>query len=81
MEPDGSAIVAAGPLDLAGVSGKREEASMNIRAVRGALIISGLVAVAAPSNLSLAQSNDTGMSAPRDAGASAPKSATPNTNT
>ncbi|MEH2517689.1 hypothetical protein V1279_003262 [Bradyrhizobium sp. AZCC 1610] len=53
---------------------------MNTRAVCGALIMSGLVAVAAPSNLSLAQSTDTGVSAPKDTGASAPKSATPNTN-
>jgi len=53
---------------------------MNVRAVCGALIMSGLVAVAVPSSLSLAQPNNTGESATKDAGASAPKSATPNTN-
>jgi hypothetical protein len=55
------------------------EASMNIRALCGAVIMSGLVVVAAPSSLSMAQSNDMGVSAPKD-GASAPKSATPNRN-
>ena len=35
---------------------------MNIRLIPGALIISGLIAVATPSNLSLAQSNDIGLS-------------------
>jgi hypothetical protein len=53
---------------------------MNIRAVCGALIMSGLVAVAASSSLSLAQSTDPGVSAPKGAGAPGPKSATPNTN-
>jgi hypothetical protein len=54
---------------------------MNIRAVCGTLILGGLVATIAPPTLSLAQSNNTGVSAPKDAGAPAPKSATPNTNT
>ena len=45
---------------------------MNIRLVCSALIIGALTAVAAPQNLSVAQSNDQR--------ASAPKSATPNTN-
>jgi hypothetical protein len=53
---------------------------MNIRTVCGALIIGGLVAAAASSTLSLAQTKDTGVSAPKDTGASVPKSATPNTN-
>jgi hypothetical protein len=35
---------------------------MNIRLIPSALIISGLIAIAAPSNLSLAQSNDVGLS-------------------
>jgi hypothetical protein len=45
---------------------------MNIRLVCSALIIGALTAVAAPQNLSVAQSTDQK--------ASAPKSATPNTN-
>ena len=52
---------------------------MNIRALCGAVIMSGLMAVAAPSSLSLAQPNDPGVSAPKDA--SAPSSAKPNRNT
>jgi hypothetical protein len=48
------------------------EANMNIRTVCGALILGGLVVVAAPPSPSLAQN---------DAGASAPKRTTPNTNT
>ena len=39
---------------------------MDIRLIPGALIISGLIAVAVPSNLSLAQSNDVGLSTPKD---------------
>ena len=35
---------------------------MNIRLISGALIISGMVALAAPSNLSFAQPNDVGVS-------------------
>jgi hypothetical protein len=35
---------------------------MNMRLVYGALIISGLIAVAIPSNLSLAESKDPGLS-------------------
>ena len=54
---------------------------MNIPAVCGALILGGLVAVAAPATPSLAQSTDAGASAPRDAGSAAPNSITPNTNT
>jgi len=61
------------------------EANMNIRTVFGVLILGGLIAGAAPSTLSLAQSKDKGVSAPKDAGAAAPKSATKsatlNTNT
>jgi hypothetical protein len=52
---------------------------MNIRAACSALIVSGWLAVAAPSSLSLAQSNDAGLSA-KDRGASVPKRAVPNTN-
>jgi hypothetical protein len=52
------------------------EANMKIRTVCGALILGGLVAGAATSTLSLAQSKDKGVSAPKDAGAAAPKSAT-----
>jgi hypothetical protein len=48
---------------------------MNIRAVCGALILNGLVAVGMPSSVSLAQSNDPGVSAPKDAGASGPERA------
>jgi len=39
---------------------------MNIRLIPGALIISGLIAIAAPSNLSLAQSNDVGLFTPKN---------------
>ena len=39
---------------------------MNIRLIPGAPIISGLIAVAVPSNLSLAQSNDVGLSTPKN---------------
>jgi len=39
---------------------------MDIRLIPGALIISGLIAVAVPSNLSLAQSNDVGLSTPKN---------------
>jgi hypothetical protein len=56
------------------------EANMNIRTVCGALILAGLVVVAAPPPASLAQM-DAGVSAPKDPGASAPKMTTPNTNT
>jgi hypothetical protein len=62
---------------------------MNIRTVCGALILGGLVAGAASSTLSLAQSKDKSVSTLKDAGAAAPKSTTesptksamPNTNT
>lgn len=62
---------------------------MNIRTVCGALILGELVAGAASSTLSLAQSKDKGVSAPKDAGGATPKSTTenstksttPNTNT
>ena len=53
---------------------------MNIPTVFGALILGGLVAMIAPTTMSLAQSNDKGVSA-KDTGASAPNSSTPNTNT
>jgi hypothetical protein len=48
---------------------------MNIPTVHGALILGGLVAMIAPTTVSIAQSNDKGVSA-KDIGAS-----TPNTNT
>jgi hypothetical protein len=59
---------------------------MNIRSACGALILGGLVATIVPLTLSLAQSNQTGVSAPtnsrasasKDAGAAAPKRASPN---
>ena len=54
---------------------------MNIPTVGGALILGGLVAMIAPTTVSLAQSNDKGVSAPKDTGASAPNSSTANTNT
>lgn len=54
---------------------------MNIPTGCGALILGGLVAMIAPTSVSLAQSNDKGVSAPKDSGASAPNSSTPNTNT
>ena len=54
---------------------------MNISTVCSALVIGGLVAMTAPSTLSLAQSNNKGVSAPKETGTSAPNSATPNTNT
>jgi hypothetical protein len=57
------------------------EASMNIGALCGAVVVSGLLAVATPSSLSLAQSNGAGVSAPKNDGASAPKKATPSTKT
>jgi hypothetical protein len=52
---------------------------MNIPTVCGAFTLGGLVAMIAPT-VSLAQSNDKGVSAPMDAGASAPNSETPNSN-
>ena len=42
------------------------EVNMNIRLIPGALIIGGLIAFAAPSNLSLAKSNDVGLSASKN---------------
>ena len=54
---------------------------MNIPTVCGALILGGLVAMIAPTTVSLAQSSDKGVSAPKDTRASAPNSSTPNTNT
>ena len=52
---------------------------MNIPTVFGALLLAGLVAMIAPTTVSLAQSNDKGASA-KDTGASAPSKSTPNTN-
>jgi hypothetical protein len=49
---------------------------MNIPTVCGALILGGLAAMIASTTVSLAQSNDKGVSAPKEIGAS-----TPNTNT
>jgi hypothetical protein len=54
---------------------------MNIPTVCGALILVELVAMIAPTTVSLAQSNDKSVSAPKDTGASAPNSPVPNTNT
>jgi hypothetical protein len=54
---------------------------MNIPTVCGALILGGLVAMIAPTAVSLAQSNEKSVSAPKDTGASAPSSSMPNTNT
>jgi hypothetical protein len=53
---------------------------MNIATVCTAVALGGLVAVIAPTPVSLAQSNDPGAAA-KDAGAAAPGSARPNTNT
>jgi hypothetical protein len=44
---------------------------MNMRLVPGALVISGLIAVAVPSNLSLAQSKGPGLSTSKSATAKA----------
>lgn len=52
---------------------------MNIRMLCGAVLMGGLAVAAAPSSLSLAQSNETGVSVPKDAGASAPKQTAPKT--
>jgi len=54
---------------------------MNIRAICGALILGGLVAMVAASTPSLAQSSDKGMPAAKETGTAAPAGATPNTNT
>jgi hypothetical protein len=56
------------------------ETSMNIPTVCSALILGGLVATIAPTTVSLAQSNDKGVSA-KDIGASTASNSTPNTNT
>jgi hypothetical protein len=53
---------------------------MNIQSLCGALILGGLVALIAPTTVSLAQSNDKGAAASKDTGAS-PLSSKPNTNT
>jgi hypothetical protein len=53
---------------------------MNIPTVCGALILGGLVAIIAPTTVSLAQSNERSVSAPKDT-ASAPTTSAPNTNT
>lgn len=53
---------------------------MKIPTVYTALILGGLVAMIAPTTLSLAQSSDRGPAA-KDAGASAPGNSMPNTNT
>ncbi|SFH68963.1 hypothetical protein [Bradyrhizobium sp. Gha] len=53
---------------------------MGTRAIFGALILGGLVALSASPILS-AQPTDNGTSTPKDAGASTRKDATPNTNT
>jgi hypothetical protein len=50
---------------------------MNVRAVCGALILDGLVAVTTRLTSTMAQLNEPGVSAPKDAGAPASKSATP----
>jgi hypothetical protein len=56
------------------------EVSMNIPTVFGALILGGSVAMTALTTVSLAQSNDKGVST-KDIGASTFGSSTPNTNT
>ncbi|HWX26733.1 MAG TPA: hypothetical protein VNZ53_04745 [Steroidobacteraceae bacterium] len=53
---------------------------MNIPTVCGALILGGLVAIVAPTTVSLAQSNDKG-AAVKDTGAPAHRNLTRNTNT
>jgi hypothetical protein len=53
---------------------------MNILSLCGALILGGLVALIAPTTVSLAQSNDKGAAASKDASTS-PLSSKPNTNT
>ncbi|MBW5437337.1 hypothetical protein FXB41_22035 [Bradyrhizobium canariense] len=57
------------------------EANMSTRAICGALIIYGSMAVCAFPTVSLAQSTETGVSAQSGAGASPPEKAAPNTNT
>jgi hypothetical protein len=54
---------------------------MNIPTVCSALILGVLVAMIAPTTVSLAQSIDKGVSATKDTGASAPNTSRPNTNT
>jgi hypothetical protein len=44
---------------------------MKTRLIPGVLIVSGLIAIAAPSNLSLAQSNDGGLSTSKNMKANA----------
>jgi len=52
---------------------------MNIPTVCGALILGGLVAIIAPTTVSLAQSNERSVSAPKDT--ASPITSAPNTNT
>ncbi|WFU27478.1 hypothetical protein QA649_15075 [Bradyrhizobium sp. CB1717] len=54
---------------------------MNIWTVCRASILSAVVAVAAPSTISLAQPKDGTVAAPKQTGAAAPSDARPNTNT
>ena len=54
---------------------------MNIPTVCSALILGVLVAIIAPTTVSLAQSIDKGVSAAKDTGASALNTSRPNTNT
>jgi hypothetical protein len=53
---------------------------MNIRCMCATLIVGGLVATAAPTTVSLAQSNGQGVPPSTDAGASTPGGSTLNTN-
>ncbi|MBR1132081.1 hypothetical protein [Bradyrhizobium iriomotense] len=53
---------------------------MNIRTVYRSLILSAVVAVTAPSTISVAQKDGT-VAAPKQSGAAAPSDARPNTNT
>lgn len=54
---------------------------MKFPSVCCALILGGLMTVAAPSSPALAQSKDAGVTAPKEPGTAAPKDVSPNTNT
>ncbi|OAE97722.1 hypothetical protein AYJ54_34680 [Bradyrhizobium centrolobii] len=54
---------------------------MNIQTVCRTLVLGALVAVTAPSALSLAQPKDGGVTTPNQTGVAAPNNATVNTNT
>ena len=73
-------VLAAGVISVRDLVPGYMEANMNIPAVYSALILVGLVAAIGPSNPSLAQTKDSGVSAPASAGP-ASEGARPNTNT